>query len=133
MLGTACLPLVATAQTTGSGIPQRRAQTTYRARTLDERVKTFAKALNLDEAQQASVKAILERQRREARRIQFDQSASGADRTSRFRDLQQETVLRIRTILNDEQRQKYDPLNHGTHVGPSQPTVEDWLKSAQHQ
>jgi periplasmic protein CpxP/Spy len=131
MLGAAFLPLAAAAQTTGS-VPQRHAQNTYRRRTLDDHVKSFAKALHLDEAQQAGVKAILERQQVEARRIQFDQSLSGADRISRFRALQQETVLRIRAILNDEQKQKYDPLNHGTQMNPSDPSVEDWLKSTHH-
>jgi hypothetical protein len=132
MLGAVFLPLAAAGQTTGSAVPQRHAQNTYRRRSLDEHVKSFAKALNLDEAQQADVRAVLERQQMEARRIQFDQSLSGADRISRFRALQQETVLRIRAVLNDEQRQKYDPLNRGTQVSPSQPSVEDWLKATQH-
>jgi len=132
MLGAVFLPLAAAAQTTGSVIPQRHAKNVYRRRSLDEHVKSFAKALNLDEAQQASVKAILERQQVEARRLQFDQSLSGSDRIGKFRALQQETVLRIRAILNDEQRQKYDPLNHGTQISPSDPSLEDWLKSPRH-
>jgi periplasmic protein CpxP/Spy len=132
ILGAVFLPLAATAQTTGSAIPQHRAQNTYRRRSLDERVKSFAKALNLDEAQQAGVKTILERQQVEARRIQFDQALSGTDRIGRLRALQEETVLRIRAILNDEQRQKYDPLNHGTQISPSDPSVEDWLKTTHH-
>lgn len=130
MLG-AFVPLAAAAQTTGS-VPQRHAQNTYRKRSLDDHVKSFTKVLNLDEAQEGDVKAILKRQPVEARRIQFDQSLSGVDRISRFRALQQETVLRIRAILNDEQRQKYDPLNHGTQISPSDPSVDDWLKSTRH-
>jgi hypothetical protein len=75
------------------------------------------------------VKAVLERQQREARQIQFDQSLSGAERIGRFRALQQDTVSRIRALLNDEQKKKYDPLNHGTTPTTSQPSVEDWLKA----
>ena len=109
--------------------PQRHTQSVYRRRTVDERVKGFAETLNLDPAQQAGVKAALERQQREARQIQFDQSLSGPERIGRFRALQQDTVSRIRALLNDEQKKKYDPLNHGPTATISQPSVEEWLKA----
>lgn len=127
-VGAAYLPCFASSDTTGA-TPQRQAQSLYRKRTLDDNVKSLAKALNLDEAQQMGVKAILERQQMQARRIQSDPSLSGADRIARFRALQQETVSRIRAILNEEQKQKYDPLNHGTKANSPQPSVEDWLKA----
>jgi hypothetical protein len=96
---------------------------------VDERVKSFSENLNLDPTQQAGVKAVLERQQREARQIQFDQSLSGTERIGRFRALQQDTVSRIRALLNEDQKKKYDPLNHGTAATASQPSVEDWLKA----
>ena len=99
---------------------------------LDDRVKRLAKALDLNESQQAGVKAVLEGQQRRARQIQFDESISGADRIGKFRALQEDTVSRIRALLNDEQKKKYDPLNHEHQANPPPPSVEDWMKAMQH-
>jgi hypothetical protein len=129
LAGGLLLPHVAVGQVPGAAAPQRHTQSVYRRRSVDERVKSFAETLNLDPAQQAGVKAVLERQQREARQIQFDQSLSGAERIGRFRALQQDTVSRIRGLLNEEQKKKYDPLNHGTTATISQPSVEEWLKA----
>jgi hypothetical protein len=99
---------------------------------MDDRIKSLAKALNLDEKQQAGVKTVLERQQLQARKIQFDQSLDGAERIGKFRALQEDTALRIRALLNDEQKQKYDPLNHATRNGNSSDTyVDQWMKSHQ--
>jgi hypothetical protein len=129
LAGALVAPHVAVGQMPGPVSPQRQTQSVYRRRSVDERVKNFAETLNLDPTQQAGVKAVLERQQREARQIQFDQSLSGTERIGRFRALQQETVSRIRALLNEEQKKKYDPLNHGTAATTSQPSVEDWLKA----
>jgi hypothetical protein len=129
LAGALFLAHVAVGQMPGPAVPQHHAQSVYRRRSVDERVKNFAETLNLDPAQQVGVKAVLERQQREARQIQFDQSISGTERIGRFRALQQDTVSRIRALLNEEQKKKYDPLNHGTAATASQPSVEDWLKS----
>ena len=129
LAGGVLLAHLAVGQAPGVASPQRHTQSVYRRRSLDERVKSFAETLNLDPAQQAGVKAVLERQQREARQIQFDQSLLGAERIGRFRALQQDTVSRIRALLNEEQRKKYDPLNHGVTATTSQPSVEDWLKA----
>jgi len=129
LAGGLLLPHLAVGQVPGATAPQRHTQSVYRRRSLDERVKSFAETLNLDPGQQAGVKAVLERQQREARQIQFDQSLSGAERIGRFRALQQDTVSRIRSLLNEEQKKKYDPLNHGTAPTTPQPSVEDWLKA----
>jgi hypothetical protein len=89
--------------------------------------------LDLNETQQAGLRTILERQQLEARQIQFDQTHSGNERIGRFRALQQDTILRIRALLNDQQKKKYDPLNHGAHQANSpQPYVDQWLKNGQH-
>jgi hypothetical protein len=100
LAGGLLLPHLAVGQVPGATAPQRHTQSVYRRRTVDERVKSFADTLNLDPAQQPGVKAALERQQREARQIQFDQSLSGPERIGRFRALQQDTVLRIRALLN---------------------------------
>jgi hypothetical protein len=103
-----------------------------RRHTLDDRVQQLAKSLDLNEKQQAGVKAVLERQQFQARQIQFDPNISGEERIGRFRALQDDTVLRIRALLDDEQKKKYDPLGHGKQeAGSSDKYVDQWMKSHQ--
>jgi hypothetical protein len=130
VLGSVLVVSSADAQTTtnASPAPQR---SFYRRSTLDERVKRFAKALNLDETQQVGLKKVLEHQQVQTRQIQLDQSLSGTDRISRIRDLQRDTVSQIRALLNEEQKKKYDPLNHTTETNSSDSYVNDWLKTPQ--
>jgi hypothetical protein len=105
----------------------------YRKLTIDDKVRQFAKALDLNEAQQAGLKAVLERQQVQAKQIQFDPSLSGQERIGRFRALQNETVLHIRALLNDEQEKKYDPLGRGKQEeGFSDKYVDQWMKTHQH-
>jgi hypothetical protein len=121
----------AAAQTTATPSPSRPTRSFYKRASLDERVKRFAKALDLDESQQTRLKSVLERQQAQANQIRLDQSLSGAARISRLRDLQQDTVLQIRSLLNDEQRKKYDPLAPEKPTSPSNSYVNDWMKTPQ--
>ncbi len=102
----------------------------HRRPTLDDRVKALAKALDLSETQQASVKKILEERQQEMLRIRTDASVPPGGRIDRLRALQDQTVHRIRAVLNDEQKKKYDPLAV-RQVGPApdQRSVEDWIKA----
>ena len=108
------------------------AQPTHPARrypTFDDRLKAFAVALDLNQTQQAAVKKILEQRQSETLRIRHDPSIDGADRIGRLRALQDQTVQRIRAVLNDEQKKKYDPLAiRNREPAPDQKSVEDWLK-----
>jgi len=97
--------------------------------TLDQRVSQFAKNLDLSEAQQSAVKKILEERQQEILRIRLDPSMTGSAGIDRFRALQESTVERIRGILNDEQKKKYDPLAPRRIPSTPQPSVEDWLKA----
>jgi hypothetical protein len=102
---------------------------THRRPSLDDRVKTFAAALNLDEAQQVAVKRILLQRQQEMLRLRQDTSITGSTRIERLRALQDQTVQRIRLVLNDEQKKKYDPLAvRKAGPAPEQKSVEDWLK-----
>ena len=97
--------------------------------TIDDRVRVLARSLDLNEAQRAAVKKILEQRRQETLRIRQDPSISGGARIERFRALQDNTVERIRAVLNEEQKKKYDPLAvRRTQPAPQQRSVEDWLK-----
>lgn len=123
----------AIAQASSSGRPPHRTTHNYRPRSLDDRVKTLAKNLNLSKAQQASVKKILKERVQEILRLRTDPSLSGADRIARFRGLQKQTVVKIREVLDEEQKKKYDPLApRKLPQAPQQRSVEDWIKATQH-
>jgi protein CpxP len=98
--------------------------------TLDDRVKVFAKQLDLSDQQQTAVKRILEQRQRDTLRIRQDASLSGEERIARFRALQDQTAERIRAVLTEEQKKKYDPLAvRRIQPSPDQRSVEDWLKA----
>jgi hypothetical protein len=110
--------------------PAHPTHTTHHRPTLDDHVKALATALNLNESQQAAVKKILEQRQLETLRIRQDPSIEGSDRIGRLRALQDQTVQRIRAVLNDEQKKKYDPLAmRNREPAPDQKSVEDWLKA----
>ena len=97
--------------------------------TIDDRVRVLARSLDLNEAQRVAVKKILEQRQQETLRIRQDPSISGGARIERFRALQDNTVERIRAVLNEEQKKKYDPLAVRRILpAPQQRSVEDWLK-----
>ena len=108
--------------------PQRRTQRAYHGQTIDDRVKALAKALDLNQMQQAGLKAVLEHQQSQVRLIQFDETLSGEERIGKFRALQEDTVLRIRALLNDEQKKKYEPLNHQVEKENSSDYVDQWMR-----
>ena len=110
---------------------QPRVHTTRRRPTIDDHVKVLAKSLNLTETQQAAVKRILEQRQQETLRLRTDASISGSERINRFRALQDQTVFRIRGVLDDEQKKKYDPLAvRNVTPAPGQKSVEDWMKTS---
>ena len=121
----------ATAQTSATANPGPPQRSVYRRSTLDDRVKRFAKVLNLDEAQQTALKSVLEHEQGEARQVRLDTSISGVDRVGRLRSLQQDTVLKIRAILNEEQKKKYDPQDRQSETNTSDSYVTDWMKTPQ--
>jgi len=97
--------------------------------TVDDRVQTLSKALDLSETQRAEVKKVLEHQRELVRRMRDDQSPA-VDYTSRLRAINNNTVQQIRALLNEGQKKKYAPAQPPkTEPSTPSPTVEDWLKT----
>ncbi|HTY63537.1 MAG TPA: hypothetical protein VMG30_14920 [Acidobacteriota bacterium] len=109
--------------------PTRRRTSPQRRLSIDERVKAFARSLDLTEEQQAAVKTILEQQQQEILKIRVDPSLTGSAGIDRLRALQEITVERIRAILNEEQKRKYDPLAPRKIPTPPERSVEDWLNT----
>lgn len=133
------LALVSTAFLSGAAVvaqvaspasPARQTRHGYRRPTIDNVVEGLAKNLDLNEAQQSAVTKILEERQQETLRIRLDPSIPPEARIDRFRALQETTVERIRAVLNEEQRKKYDPLApQRIQPAPQQRSVEDWLKA----
>jgi hypothetical protein len=120
-------PVVAGAADAGNPAPQAHQVKTRSS--IDERVRQFGKNYELNEAQQAAVKKILEQRQEETLRIRLDPSLTGSARIERFRALQDATIARIRAVLNEEQRKKYNPLApRAVPQAKDQRSVEDWLK-----
>jgi len=97
----------------------------------DQRGRALAKYLELDEAQQIALQKILEQRQQEVLQMRFTPLPAGSAQIDRFRAIQDKTVNRIRAVLNQEQRKKYDILAIRRSVPPPPKTsVQDWLKAA---
>lgn len=133
LLLAVALPMLASstrafAQTADAAAPERHTTRRDTRPSMDDRVKRLAKNLDLSEAQQSAVKRILEQRQQQVLRIRRDSSISGSARIEQFRALQESTVQRIRDVLNEEQKKKYDPLAARRIQPAPQRSVEDWLK-----
>jgi hypothetical protein len=74
---------------------------------LDERVAALGRALNLDAGQKVEVRRILVAQREQLRQVWNDPARASADRIGASQAINQRTEDRIRSILNEQQRQQY--------------------------
>ena len=97
----------------------------------DERGKVLARYLELDETQQMALQKILEQRQQEVLQMRFTPVPRGSAQIDRFRSLQDKTVNRIRAVLNQEQRKKYDLMvSPKATPSASKTSVQDWLKAA---
>ena len=103
----------------------------HKRRSPDERGKALAKYLELDETQQMALQKILEQRQQEVLQMRFTPLPAGSAQIDRFRAIQDKTANRIRAVLNQEQRKKYDLLAIRRSAPPgSNTSVQDWLKAA---
>jgi hypothetical protein len=115
-------------QDPGPAAPARRATKSAPGARLEERVKVFAKALDLDATQQSQLRKILLGQGDAVRKIWSDRSLSPAERVPAMQAENRQTGDEIRAILNDEQKKKYNlaaPAN-APDKGDKR-SVEQWL------
>ncbi len=96
---------------------------------VEERVRTLTHALNLDEAQQSELQRILESQREQVAKIWADSSVAPGYRIIATQAISDKTADRIRGLLNDEQRKRFNPPKppHDAASGAARPNVEDWI------
>lgn len=100
--------------------------------TLEERIRIFSKALDLDAKQQVGLRKVLQTQREEIRKIWEDPSVPAAYRIVATQAVSDQTADRIRALLNDEQKKKYNPPRQSRPAAePSSSSgVEAWMSVA---
>jgi len=95
---------------------------------IDDRINTLSQALNLDAAQQAGVKKLLEDQREQVMKVWSDAAVPAAFRISATQAISVRTSDQIRALLNEEQKSKYNqPRQPHAPTASSQRSVEAWM------
>ncbi len=126
----AALPAPAAAAPRGAASASRQSLPPRGKRSgLETRVATLTRALALDPRQQAELRTLLRDQREKVQRIWQDASVSSADRVAATRKVSTHTADRIRAMLSEEQRKKYDPPpRRDAEKATGNARVEDWMK-----
>jgi hypothetical protein len=93
---------------------------------LDERIKFLSKALDLDSKQQSELRKVLVAQREETLKVWADESTPTAVRVKATELIGQRTGDRIRALLNEQQRARYNPPRTPNQAAPgsARPSVE---------
>jgi hypothetical protein len=89
---------------------------------IDEQVNALTEELNLTGDQPAKVKTILEDQRTQAMTVIGDGGLSRDDKVQKIRGIRENTIAKVRGILNDDQKKKFDQmLGEQTDQAPPKP------------
>lgn len=96
---------------------------------LEKRVRMLSKGLDLDARQQDELRKILRSQAEQIRRVRGDPAIPGADRMDAMRAILDRTGDRIRAMLKDEQRLRYQAAKPAPGTDTAQrPDVEHWMQ-----
>lgn len=77
---------------------------------IDEQVSMLATELNLNNDQQAKIKNVLEDQHTQAMTIVNDANISRDDKMQKIHSLRESTISKVRGVLNDTQKPKFDQM-----------------------
>lgn len=77
---------------------------------IDEQVKALTDELNLTGDQPDKVKTILEDQRSQAMTVIGDGALSRDDKVQKIRGIRETTIAKVRGVLNDDQKKKFDQM-----------------------
>ncbi len=101
---------------------------------LEQRVQLLSHELDLNPEQQEAVRQILRGQREAVRRIWQDPAISPAERAPAVRLVGERTADRIRAVLSEEQKKKYNrPVPDGALSARASADVEGWLRTVRGQ
>ncbi len=77
---------------------------------VEDQVKGLTERLSLTEEQQGKVKTILEDQRSQMQKVMQDESMAREDKMAKARSLRETATGKIREVLTDEQKKKFDDM-----------------------
>ena len=121
----------AQAEPTAAIAPQQPTALHLRRQSPEDRAQRLAKLLDLDKRQQTELRAVLQSQAEQVRKLWSEQSVPEAYRANEMRAIFARTEERIRALLSVEQRklyiQKQQPENP---VAPQEASFDDWLKAS---
>jgi hypothetical protein len=118
----------ATPMETAPSGSRAQAAATAANRRFERHLQALSRDLELDPAQQAQLRKLLETQRRDLLRLRADPGLSTVDKPSAVRAILDRTGDGIRAMLHPEQRRKYPAANHLS-TG-NKPDVEQWMSQA---
>lgn len=76
----------------------------------DQHLQMLTKQLNLSQEQQEKIRPILQDQHTKMEHLQQNSSTSKEDRRSQMMQIHQDTVSRVKEVLNDDQKAKFDKM-----------------------
>ncbi len=76
----------------------------------EEQLQRLAKDLNLTDDQKGQIKPILEERHDKMQKLFSDESLSQGDRRSKMREIFEASNKKIRDVLNDDQKKKFDEM-----------------------
>jgi hypothetical protein len=94
---------------------------------LERRIAVYTRTLSLDLHQQAQLRGVLIWQKDEMQRVWNDATLTAAMRVHATQIIAAATANRIRAMLNEEQRRKYNPPPQPRDQSTPQPNVESWM------
>jgi len=114
----AAMSLGAAAQNPPAGAPAGGQEMHHGMPSVDQRVQHLTKALSLSADQQTKVRSILQDQQGQAESVRQDTSLSQQDRHAKFQQIHEASTQKIREVLNDDQKAKFDQMSqHRGHMG----------------
>jgi len=96
---------------------------------LERRIRLLARELDLNASQQESVRHILEDQQAQVRAVLSDPRVAPTQRGAAIGAIQERTADQIRSVLTEEQKQKYHKAKPIS-AGSQHPDVQTWLDVA---
>ena len=119
-------------QSSSGAVPDRPVPRQHHGSGVDERVKTLTHGLDLDAMQQTELRALLQIQGEQVRKIWNDPSIPAPYRISATQAIRDQTADQIRALLNEEQRKKFNQPRPSPEVlaGSTRPSVEAWMDAA---
>jgi protein CpxP len=91
-----------------SGSPEKSHRGRRQQMSPDQQLERLSKALNLTDDQKQQIRPILQDRQEKMQGVRSDASLSREDRMNKMRSTFEETNSKIRAVLNDEQKQKFD-------------------------